>query len=319
MLDSTPRDGRPWHTEGRILQVAINAEADLAHPWTVEQMAADAGLSPFHFLREFERWIGEPPLRYLKRLRLERAAFWLAVAGDSATDIAVAAGYSSREGFTRAFAAHFRRSPAAFRAAIRAGWRERARRHPRRPSSVKSVREVRLPAQRAACLRGWGDSTTAILSTWMRLNRWIRTRPDLSEPFQPLDLTGDDQLITPSRRFRYDAGILVPASFSPSGPVAIHSLPARRCLEAHVIGSASDVMAAWDWLFDVHLPERENVFLADHRAQTLYAGGLPRNPSALLHLDACLIVPIAPWRHQDLPAIAKEQFWSHMNSIGTVD
>lgn len=81
-----------------------------------DQLAARAHLSRFHFDRLVSATGGEPPGALRRRLLLERAAYLL-VRDRSQTvlDLAVEAGYSSHEAFTRAFARAYGRTPSALR------------------------------------------------------------------------------------------------------------------------------------------------------------------------------------------------------------
>jgi transcriptional regulator GlxA family with amidase domain len=45
----------------------------LASPLSLEELAESAGLSPFHFARQFKTATGHPPHDYLVRLRVDRA------------------------------------------------------------------------------------------------------------------------------------------------------------------------------------------------------------------------------------------------------
>ena len=76
----------------------------------LEDMAGDAWSSPHHFSRLLSRATGEPPVAMRRRVLLERAA-WQLANGTSVTEAAWAAGYGSLEGFSRAFARAFGRSP----------------------------------------------------------------------------------------------------------------------------------------------------------------------------------------------------------------
>src|SRR5688572_14957008 len=66
--------------------------------------AARLYLSRSHFDRLIRAIAGEPPGRFRRRILLERAAFRLRTSGVSVLTVAVEAGYSSHEAFTRAFA-----------------------------------------------------------------------------------------------------------------------------------------------------------------------------------------------------------------------
>ncbi|TYL51310.1 helix-turn-helix domain-containing protein [Nocardioides sp. BGMRC 2183] len=75
-------------------------------------MADGAFASPYHFARTLSRDAGEAPVAMRRRVMLERAA-WQLRTGSTVTDAAWAAGYSSVEGFSRAFARAFGHPPSA--------------------------------------------------------------------------------------------------------------------------------------------------------------------------------------------------------------
>lgn len=111
-----------------VMTLLLELQDALDEPWTLESMAARAGYDPFHFARGFQRVVGQPPLRYLRSLRLERAAHDLVFMPDkSLLDVGVAAGYSSPEAFRRAFVRLFGIPPSAMRLRPRATARGRPR------------------------------------------------------------------------------------------------------------------------------------------------------------------------------------------------
>ncbi|MFE0748208.1 helix-turn-helix domain-containing protein [Gordonia sp. NPDC058843] len=77
---------------------------------SLDDMAAGAYASPFHFTRQVRRAAGEAPVALRRRVLLERAA-WLLQRGESVTDVAFDSGYSSVDGFSRAFSRAFGHSP----------------------------------------------------------------------------------------------------------------------------------------------------------------------------------------------------------------
>jgi AraC family transcriptional regulator len=81
---------------------------DYIHPHlgdeiTLDELAAIAGLSTFHFARTFTAAIGIAPNRYISRLRLERAMAEIAAGKLPLSQIALDARFSSQATFTRAF------------------------------------------------------------------------------------------------------------------------------------------------------------------------------------------------------------------------
>jgi AraC family transcriptional regulator len=81
--------------------------------------AAQMHLSRFHFDRIVSSVCGETPARFRRRVLLERAAYRLLTGGRNVLDVAVEAGYSSHEAFTRAFQRAYGVPPTAWRAAPR--------------------------------------------------------------------------------------------------------------------------------------------------------------------------------------------------------
>lgn len=99
---------------------AVEALAlNLDEPPALADLADEACLSPFHFHRIFRGMVGESPVEFVRRLRLERAAYRLMAGYDPITEIAFDAGYQAHEAFTRAFRAAYNRSPSEYRNRLR--------------------------------------------------------------------------------------------------------------------------------------------------------------------------------------------------------
>lgn len=88
---------------------------DPARNWTVESLAALSGLSRSAFAARFLATVGQPPLQYLTRWRLNLAADQLRAGSVRVAQIAPKVGYGSEAALTRAFKAQFGTTPAAFR------------------------------------------------------------------------------------------------------------------------------------------------------------------------------------------------------------
>jgi len=87
------------------------------HDASGEDLAARAYLSRFHFDRVVSAVSGETPVRLRRRILLERAAFRLVTTRATVLEVALEAGYSSNEAFTRAFRRAYGAAPASWRAA----------------------------------------------------------------------------------------------------------------------------------------------------------------------------------------------------------
>lgn len=88
-------------------------------PWSVEDLAATANLSRAAFARRFTALVGEPPLVYLTRWRMELAARHLRESDELVARIAERVGYRSEYAFSRAFSRMFDEPPGRYRRAHR--------------------------------------------------------------------------------------------------------------------------------------------------------------------------------------------------------
>lgn len=96
--------------------VAVLAEAMDDHDADGEALASRLHLSRFHADRLVRAASGESPAALRRRVLLERAAYRLATSDHDVLRVAVEAGYSSNEAFTRAFSRAFGRPPSRWRA-----------------------------------------------------------------------------------------------------------------------------------------------------------------------------------------------------------
>jgi AraC family transcriptional regulator len=106
--------------QGRLRAVVEYVEEHLGAGPTMEQMAAVARLSPFHFARQFKAATGLPPHQYVILRRVERAKQLLQAGRDlSLAEVAACAGFSDQSHFSH----HFKRlvgvTPGQFRTPAR--------------------------------------------------------------------------------------------------------------------------------------------------------------------------------------------------------
>lgn len=88
-----------------------------AHPWTVEELASAVGLSRSALAERFTGLIGQPPMQYLTRWRLQLAANLLRTSNRNVASVAADVGYDSEAAFNRAFKRELGTTPAAWRRA----------------------------------------------------------------------------------------------------------------------------------------------------------------------------------------------------------
>lgn len=105
----------PPNTEARVTRAIRRIDRRPDDPLTLETLAREAGLSPYHFLRTFERVTGVTPHQYVRRARLREAARRLITESGTVLEIALDCGFGDVSNFNRAFRTEFGRSPLAFR------------------------------------------------------------------------------------------------------------------------------------------------------------------------------------------------------------
>jgi AraC-like DNA-binding protein len=101
--------------EQRIGRVLSAIHGDPFRRWTVQALADIALMSRSIFAERFAGTVGEPPLHYVTRWRLTIADDLIRSGGLKVTQAAQHVGYASDAAFSRAFKAHFGRSPSEVR------------------------------------------------------------------------------------------------------------------------------------------------------------------------------------------------------------
>jgi AraC-like DNA-binding protein len=117
-LDALPEGATGWlgglrnpHV-GRALALL---HARPAHPWTLEALAREVGLSRTVLHERFAALIGQPPMHYLTLWRMQLAASRLAHGNEKIAFIALEVGYKSEAAFSRAFKRLVGSPPASWR------------------------------------------------------------------------------------------------------------------------------------------------------------------------------------------------------------
>jgi len=103
----------------RVTRAVRIIEHHFADDLPLQRLAADARLSPYHFLRTFTRITGVTPHQFALRARLRRAAMRLANDDARVLDIALDCGFGDLSNFNRTFRAEFGAVPRAWRRRVR--------------------------------------------------------------------------------------------------------------------------------------------------------------------------------------------------------
>ena len=247
-------------------------------------LAEVAHFSAFHFHRLFLAWMGETLGDYLRRRRLEVAAFRLiAQPKVPVLHIALSVGFGSAEAFARAFKSRFGCTATAWRQR-RAAQREDIRAN---RSGFKSNPDQVISNPDQAHRRRWGDHETSrqpFLEVSMQvkiINRqpakvaylrhvgsypydqsvakfwgetvcpWLAANDLLNQP--RYGIGHDNPSITVAEKCRYDACVKVPPGFISTGTSFSTTLPGGNYAVTRFQGTAAEIGEAWgtllrDWL-----------------------------------------------------------------------
>jgi AraC-like DNA-binding protein len=89
--------------DDRLAKALTRMHADIAHPWTVAELADAAALSRSTFFERFTRAVGVAPMEYLVAWRMEIAKRLLEQGDLTVAEVAARVGYGSTSTFSVAF------------------------------------------------------------------------------------------------------------------------------------------------------------------------------------------------------------------------
>ncbi|NUR92493.1 MAG: AraC family transcriptional regulator [Nonomuraea sp.] len=115
LIEAVRAAGSAVRTDGVVAEAVRLIGQDPARDWTVTELAARTACSRSAFAERFKAATGEPPMRYLTRFRLARAAAHLRGGDLPVSRIARLVGYDSDVALSRAFHRHFGLPPGAYR------------------------------------------------------------------------------------------------------------------------------------------------------------------------------------------------------------
>jgi AraC family transcriptional regulator len=116
LAESAPLPRVEFLTEAKLHVVIDFIEVHISEKFSLRDLAAMAGDSPFHFARKFSRMTGLTPHQYVIGRRVERARQLLEQDELSIATIAVETGFSSQSHLTEVFRRSVGVTPGVYRA-----------------------------------------------------------------------------------------------------------------------------------------------------------------------------------------------------------
>lgn len=289
-MSSKPARAEQQYRE-RVARVVAYIVANPLAAHRLDDLAALAHFSPFHFHRVYCAVAGESVAATVRRVRLAQAAQLLEQGQCSVTEVALAVGYDSPQAFTRAFGQFTGQSPRAFQHDMhRVALKGRDSHTDSSSAYSPTMLEVTLverPAQHVQALRHVGPAATiAHTQRQLYLQRGACATARLGAAFgDPDDPTG----------FRYYAAAAV-ASDAPPPDCRLEMLhiPAGLYARHTLHGPYTRINAALAALHRRWLPASGSE--PDDRPVLEHYLNSPRD-AALEALRTDLLIPIRPAGH----------------------
>jgi AraC family transcriptional regulator len=265
----------------RINKTFDYIESNLENQMTLEELAAVANFSKFHFNRIFYSIVGETPFQFILRLRIEKAAMlMLTNQKESISEIAYKCGFSDISIFSRNFKKLFRVSATQYRAnKIKKSnlsqedsnsnqlieksshyfcpdlktikWRTNMKLN-------KSVEVKELPKMTLAYIRHIGPymgDDKLFENIWNRLFSWAGPRGLIGgKDFKSLVIYHDDPNVTNEDKLRMSVCLTVPSETKVGGEIGKMEIEAAKYVVARFELSAQDFQEAWNWVYGQWFP-----------------------------------------------------------------
>ena len=258
----------------RIYKTARYIERNLNKDLLLDDLAAMACFSSFHYQRVFKEVIGETPKQYVKRLRLEEAAHRIVLYPEkSILEVALSVGFQSLEAFSRAFKDYYSISPDNFRKSnekekmMITGNANRNRVQLDERDTLRAVdfdnsnfvdleiEIIKQPARKFVYCQTSIALPQQITESFTNVRKWAFARDIASHETQPFGLIKDFPLFTALDKCRYLACIPVVARPAVSGKIGYDELPARTYVAFRIKGSISHLVNAATFIAHRRLPE----------------------------------------------------------------
>lgn len=242
----------------RILKVLIYIEDHIEEEISIEELSKVACHSPFHFHRIFHMVVGETVYKYLRRLRLEKAAMKLRYTEQSITIIAIDANYDTPSAFTRAFKQSIGHSPRNYRTLykeVNMMTKKIAELPKISPDKIEKTEDLNL-----LFIRRLGKYTESASQAWISMHAFIDENHLDRSKIRYFGVSHDDPRVTSEDKLRYDACILAPKNIQPKGEVGKQILKGGKYAIFTHNGSYDRLDETFDRIFLKWLPDSKESF-----------------------------------------------------------
>ena len=249
------------------LNHALNfARANVHKNICLDQLADVACISKYHFSRLFQDQLGESPVHFLKRTRLERAACLLSNHRTlSIVDIASKCGFSSIQLFSRTFGNHFGYCPRKFRS-NHVFSMEHDRGHENSkilykkfrtigiyrdlPSTYPQIKIVKLPSTKVAYVRSFGYNSGSGKDAYNLIRDWLNVNHLLIENTEIIEVSWGYSSITPEAMYSFETCVPILDNCLTRPGMSFQTIPGGCYAVIKVLHKPGEnIRLFWKWLF----------------------------------------------------------------------
>ncbi len=242
----------------RLNRVLVYIQDNTDSVISLDILSGIACLSSFHFHRIFSAHVGESVNGYVKRIRLEKAAFKLAHSDEPVTSIALAAGYETPSSFNKSFKLHFGVSPSEFRKIRKLEISSTAKKLNKielnNGGNIVTPEIRELPEQNVLFVRKTGSYASAAEEAWSALMGYAHPRQLVNETTQNIGLSHDDPNITPEDKIRYDACITITEDVKPEGEIGTQTISGGKYAVFLHTGPYDGISETYNAIFSQWVP-----------------------------------------------------------------
>lgn len=301
----------------RINRVMDYIDHHLEHTLELKNIAAIANFSPFHFHRIFTFLIGETPIDYIQRLRVEKAAMKLQQEPSlPITEVAYSCGFGSISLLSRTFKRYFGTTPTQFRQKEKPVFTYNGRLFSKNGQMLRknlktdsdsnsdlccvelknfyfmnaNVEIKEMPEMKAVYCRHIGPFHL-IGQAYEKVARWAAPRglyvPNVSKT---ATVTHDDPTVTDLDKIRQSACLIVTEDVKVEGEIGKMVIPGGKYVVGHFELGMDEFQQAWNTM--CHWFTESGYQQGDGCPYELYHNDFTTHPEKKHIIDIC--IPIKP-------------------------
>ena len=246
----------------RINQVQNYVNNNLAKSLSLEELAAVACFSPFHFHRIFVAVTGESVNFFTNRRRLEKAARLLKYSKDSLSIVAMECGFSSPATFSRSFKKYFGISPSTYKSTGKIENSKICKELFPLDQYLVPMSEAELRQRFPVTIKEFPQRQVAyipvvnsyqegvVIEAFEKISEWAK-KMNLFESETIFGMSLDDPLTTPQDKCRYEVCISLPDNFQldEKYPMELMTMPKCKYGVTRVSAEFNIVATAINYLF----------------------------------------------------------------------